>query len=302
MTVETQLNPTQPVNQQIYRILRRDIVHCLIAPGTPLSEKEVSVRFNVSRQPVREAFIKLAENGLIQIRPQRGSYVNKISMAQVRNGSFIRQAIECAVARRAASMITESQCYQLEQNLHQQRIAIERKQLDDFFELDDNFHQLLTQIADCQLAWDTIENLKATVDRVRYMSFDHVSPPEMLLRQHLDIFSALQKRDGDAVERAMTQHLQEISESVRQIDLHGTAVRVTDIEPGLVGGTEFSNVRFKGDDGKAEKTYQNTVALTPEDVSEAVWWVSTLPAHVNINTLEMMPVTQSYAGLNVHRQ
>ena len=86
-----------------------------------------------------------------------------------------------------------------------------------FFELDDNFHQLLTQIADCQLAWDTIENLKATVDRVRYMSFDHVSPPEMLLRQHLEIFSALQKRDGDAVERAMTQHLQEISESVRQI-------------------------------------------------------------------------------------
>ncbi len=70
MTVETQLNPTQPVNQQIYRILRRDIVHCLIAPGTPLSEKEVSVRFNVSRQPVREAFIKLAENGLIQIRPR----------------------------------------------------------------------------------------------------------------------------------------------------------------------------------------------------------------------------------------
>ncbi len=82
MTVETQLNPTQPVNQQIYRILRRDIVHCLIAPGTPLSEKEVSVRFNVSRQPVREAFIKLAENGLIQIRPQRGSYVNKISMSR----------------------------------------------------------------------------------------------------------------------------------------------------------------------------------------------------------------------------
>lgn len=132
MTVETQLNPTQPVNQQIYRILRRDIVQCLIAPGTPLSEKEVSVRFNVSRQPVREAFIKLAENGLIQIRPQRGSYVNKISLSQVQNGCFVRRAIECAVARRAASMITDNQCYQLEQNLHQQRIAIDRKQLNDF--------------------------------------------------------------------------------------------------------------------------------------------------------------------------
>ncbi|CNJ07951.1 GntR family transcriptional regulator [Yersinia vastinensis] len=217
MTVETQLNPTQPVNQQIYRILRRDIVHCLIAPGTPLSEKEISVRFSVSRQPVREAFIKLAENGLIQIRPQRGSYVNKISLSQVRNGCFVRQAIECAVVRRAASMITDSQCYQLEQNLNQQRVAIDRKQINDFFELDDDFHQQLATIADCQLAWDTIENIKATIDRVRYMSLDHVSPPEMLLRQHLDIFTALEKHDGDAVERAMTIHLLEISESVQLI-------------------------------------------------------------------------------------
>ncbi|MGG7447090.1 GntR family transcriptional regulator [Kosakonia oryzendophytica] len=217
MAAETELNPTQPVNQQIYRILRRDIVHCLIPPGTPLSEKEVSVRFDVSRQPVREAFIKLAENGLIQIRPQRGSYVNKISMTQVRNGCFVRQAIECAVARRAAAMINDSTAYLLEQNLNQQRIAIERKQLNDFFELDDSFHQKLAQIADCQLAWDTIENIKATIDRVRYMSLDHVSPPEMLLRQHLEIFAALEKRDADAVDRAMTLHLQEISESVKTI-------------------------------------------------------------------------------------
>ncbi|MGU3522868.1 GntR family transcriptional regulator [Enterobacteriaceae bacterium C23F] len=214
MTSESQLNPTQPVNQQIYRILRRDIVHCLIAPGTPLSEKEVSVRFDVSRQPVREAFIKLAENGLIQIRPQRGSYVNKISLSQVRNGCFVRQAIECAVVRRAATLITDSQCYQLEQNLHQQRIAIDRQQVGDFFTLDDEFHQLLSQIADCQLAWDTIENIKATIDRVRYMSLDHVSSPEMLLRQHLDIFNALEKRDVEAVDKAMTVHLQEISETV----------------------------------------------------------------------------------------
>ena len=217
MAAETQLNPTQPVNQQIYRILRRDIVHCLIAPGTPLSEKDVSVRFDVSRQPVREAFIKLAENGLIQIRPQRGSYVNKISMQQVRNGCFVRQAIECAVARRAATMINDSQSYQLEQNLHQQRIAIDRKQLNDFFQLDDEFHQKLAQIADCQLAWDTIENIKATMDRVRYMSLDHVSPPEKLLSQHLDIFAALEKKDVKGVDQAMTRHLQEIGETVQLI-------------------------------------------------------------------------------------
>ncbi|MBN4841985.1 GntR family transcriptional regulator, partial [Citrobacter braakii] len=98
-----------------------------------------------------EAFIKLAENGLIQIRPQRGSYVNKISLSQVRNGCFVRQAIECAVVRRAAGMINEEQLYQLEQNLHQQRIAVDRQQLNDFFLLDDEFHQKLSIIADCQL-------------------------------------------------------------------------------------------------------------------------------------------------------
>lgn len=85
-------------------------------------------------------------------------------------------------------------------------------------------------------------------------------------------------------------------------DLHKTAVRVTDIEPGMVGGTEFSNVRFKGDDDMAGKTYENANALTPEDVTEAVWWVAMLPKHVNINTLEMMPVSQSFAGLSIHRE
>lgn len=118
------------------------------------------MRFAVSRQPVREAFIKLAENGLIQIRPQRGSYVNKISLSQVRNGCFVRQAIECAVVRRAAGMINEEQLYQLEQNLHQQRIAVDRQQLNDFFLLDDEFHQKLSIIADCQLAWRRWKILK----------------------------------------------------------------------------------------------------------------------------------------------
>lgn len=84
-------------------------------------------------------------------------------------------------------------------------------------------------------------------------------------------------------------------------DLHGTALRVTDIEPGLVGGTEFSNVRFKGDDAKAGSVYDGTEPLTPEDVTESVWWVATLPKHVNINALEMMPVGQSQAGLRVHK-
>ena len=84
-------------------------------------------------------------------------------------------------------------------------------------------------------------------------------------------------------------------------DLFGTKVRVTDIEPGLVGGTEFSNVRF-GDDAKAAGVYAGADPLTPDDIAEAVHWVATLPPRVNINTLQMMPVGQSFGPLRVHKE
>ncbi len=84
-------------------------------------------------------------------------------------------------------------------------------------------------------------------------------------------------------------------------DLAGTRVRVTDIEPGLVGGTEFSNVRFRGDDDRAAKLYEGADALTPDDVAESVFWVANLPARVNVNALELMPVSQSFGPLPVHR-
>jgi 3-hydroxy acid dehydrogenase/malonic semialdehyde reductase len=82
-------------------------------------------------------------------------------------------------------------------------------------------------------------------------------------------------------------------------DLFGTKVRVTNVEPGLCGGTEFSSVRFKGDDAKVGQTYDKTNPLTAEDVAESVFWAATLP--VNINSIEMMPVSQSLAGLRVSR-
>jgi 3-hydroxy acid dehydrogenase/malonic semialdehyde reductase len=84
-------------------------------------------------------------------------------------------------------------------------------------------------------------------------------------------------------------------------DLLGTPVRVTNVEPGLVGGTEFSTVRFGGDVQRAAKIYEGTEALTPEDVAETVHWVTSLPPRVNINAIELMPVTQAFGPLPVHR-
>ena len=85
-------------------------------------------------------------------------------------------------------------------------------------------------------------------------------------------------------------------------DLHGTGVRVTSVEPGLSGGTEFSVVRFDGDQSKADQVYQGVQPLGPDDVAEAVHWTASLPAHVNINVVEMMPVAQSFGPLPVARE
>ncbi len=85
-------------------------------------------------------------------------------------------------------------------------------------------------------------------------------------------------------------------------DLVGTGVRVTNIEPGLVGGSEFSMVRFGGDAERAAKNYAGTEPLTPEDIAEAVAWVLALPRHVNINRIEMMPTCQAPAALAIRRQ
>ncbi len=85
-------------------------------------------------------------------------------------------------------------------------------------------------------------------------------------------------------------------------DFAGTGLRATNIAPGLCGGTEFSNVRLRGDDEAAAKVYAGTQPLTAEDIAETAFWIASLPAHININQIEMMPTCQGYGALNIKRQ
>lgn len=85
-------------------------------------------------------------------------------------------------------------------------------------------------------------------------------------------------------------------------DLYDTPIRVSCLEPGLAGGTEFSTVRFHGDAARAAAVYADTTPLTPEDVAEAAYWIATLPAHVNVNTLSLTPVVQGFGPVAVHRR
>jgi 3-hydroxy acid dehydrogenase/malonic semialdehyde reductase len=85
-------------------------------------------------------------------------------------------------------------------------------------------------------------------------------------------------------------------------DMAGTGVRTTCIAPGMCGGTEFSNVRFRGDDAAVARIYEGTDPLTAADIAEAAYWVATLPPHVNINFMEIMPTCQGYGPLNIKRK
>jgi 3-hydroxy acid dehydrogenase / malonic semialdehyde reductase len=86
-------------------------------------------------------------------------------------------------------------------------------------------------------------------------------------------------------------------------DLHGTAVRVTDVQPGMCGGTEFSEVRFRGDTARAAKVYEGVGApLSADDIADAVVWVATRPAHVNVNSIEIMPVAQAFNAFKIDRK
>jgi serine 3-dehydrogenase len=84
-------------------------------------------------------------------------------------------------------------------------------------------------------------------------------------------------------------------------DLHGTGVRVTSIEPGMAQ-TEFTLVRTGGDQAASDRLYAGAHPITADDIAQTLWWIATLPPHLNVNRLELMPVSQSFAGFQVHRE
>ncbi|RZF30190.1 GntR family transcriptional regulator [Paraburkholderia sp. UYCP14C] len=217
LTANLSLDSHEPIGKQIFRALREAIFVGQMVPGTPLSEKEVSDMFQVSRQPVREAFIKLVEAGVLQVLPQRGTFVKRISPRQVREGRFIREAIETAVVRKAAVSITDDQLQALADNLREQKLAAKANDTAAFLALDEAFHYAIAQTIDCTAAWETIQDIKAQMDRVRYLSLPDVSPLDLLIRQHAKILAGLRAHDPSAAEDAMRHHLREILVSLGPI-------------------------------------------------------------------------------------
>ena len=195
---------------RVFAALRQAIVQLQLRPGNPLSEAEIGRQLGVSRQPVREAFIKLAESGLVEIRPQRGTFVRLISIREVGNARFLREAIEIAIVRKAALEATDDDIAALRTLVAEQRAVAVGGDNAAFLRLDEKFHQAIAGSADCDDAWRVLEGLKAQMDRVRYLSLPEATPLETIIEQHERIVAAIERRSPEEAEQAMRQHLSEI--------------------------------------------------------------------------------------------
>lgn len=193
---------------QIYRLLRERIVAVRLVPGERLSEAEVAKSLEVSRQPVREAFIKLSEDGLIEIRPQRGTFVRTISRKAVMDARFVREAIEADTVRLVAANPAPALIDALRRQVAEQE-AFDEADLRGFTAIDERFHQSLAEAIDKPFAWRVVRDVKLQMDRVRNLSLMQF-PKDRLTAQHRAIVDAIAMADPDAAERAMRRHLREI--------------------------------------------------------------------------------------------
>ena len=205
-----------PTTRAIYAALRRDIVTLALMPGTKLSENELSLRFGTSRGPVREALIRLGEDGLIEILPQRGSFVGRLSLPAIERARFVREALEIAVVRRAAELgLPPGQRLRAEASLDAQGepgIDAER-----FIAFDDAFHAGLADGIGLGGVWAIIEREKTQFDRIRFLSLPAATPIPVLIAQHRAILASVLGRDPEAAERAVRDHMAEVLKIVSDL-------------------------------------------------------------------------------------
>jgi len=214
MLTPIEQNSVEPVSRRVYRELRSAIVMMRFKPGQALSEQEMATQLGVSRQPVREAFIKLSEAGMVVVRPQRGTYVVKISAQRVLDAQFVRAAVERAVIRKACVDLPESAISELRGLIEEQTAAASTRDAARFHLLDETFHRTLAARAGCEYAWRVIEDCKAQMDRIRYLSLAHSTPLEKLIAQHGTVVDAVEARDADRAELVLGEHVQQMLRSL----------------------------------------------------------------------------------------
>jgi DNA-binding GntR family transcriptional regulator len=201
----------------LYAALRDLIVRAELAPGERLSETELGDRLGVSRTPVREALGRLRDDRLVEVRPQIGTFVSRISPQAVSDAQFIREALECTAVRVSAELADEESMAQIEENLRAQERAVARTDIDSWQLLDDTFHRSLCDLSGHPAVWPVNERAKSHLNRLRRLSLTMPDYLATMVDAHRAVSDAVGVHDPDAAEVALREHLRAVLREVPKI-------------------------------------------------------------------------------------
>jgi len=202
----------------IEKDLRRAIIELELLPGARLSEQDIATRLGVSRQPVREALIRLANSRLIEIRPHRGTVVARISAREMTEALFVRQSVEIAVVAKAAQNFDAWQRKRITSLLVKQEEAAGNLDHAGFREHDEAFHIAVANGAGVGIAWIAIADMKTHMDRVCNMTLQSEADMQRRVREHRAIMAAIDAHDVMGAQNAMTEHLSSILDHLPELE------------------------------------------------------------------------------------
>jgi len=217
---QTALAPIDPsaaatATDMVFEALYQAVIQLKLPPGTKVSEAEIARQLDVSRQPVRDAFFRLSKLGFLSIRPQRATLITRISKAAVRRAAFIRAALEVECLTVATAAARPEDIGGLDALLAAQARAIAATDRSGFHALDDAFHRRICEIAGHGYVWTLIQEQKAHMDRVRFLSLS--SGLQLAYDEHRGIFDAMAARDAAAAVLRLRAHLGRIHGFLEEI-------------------------------------------------------------------------------------
>ncbi len=203
--------PGENSRMYAHRVILENIINLELPPGSAVSEKELSLALNLSRTPVREALIEMSRLGLVEIVPQRGSYVTKIDYDLIDEVKFIRLSLELSVTKLACKEgISEESIGLLRSNMKKQRACLESNgSAAELMELDNEFHKILFQSVGKSRVYDVVQAQMFHFDRLRILTIQNlgIGKSSQTVNDHENIVYALGNRDWELMEMVMTRHL-----------------------------------------------------------------------------------------------
>ncbi|MFV0358605.1 GntR family transcriptional regulator [Tropicimonas sp.] len=209
---------TGPLSQRVYTALRKAILDLTFPPGTVLRKAAICARFGVSRSPVAEAITLLGAEGLVEVIPQSATRVARFSLDEIREESFLRDAIETTAAARVAEGRTDDQLAQLTRNLRLQGLLVEDRDYPGFLEADEAFHTLILSFTGYRKAVDLAGQLSLKLRRARLLMIPDEGRAAAALAEHTAIVDAIRAGDGEAATRVMRHHLSQLLGQIEPLE------------------------------------------------------------------------------------